>query len=124
MKDIILCIDDEPDRYHSLSDSFKDGIVLVTDCPATFEFYLGHYRSRILGICLDHDMRFKPGTWFANRLINESFPVAITSVNTPFAAIMAEKLYYAGIDRVLLPFGSSDDWAYLILDFFKNEKRN
>lgn len=114
--DLVLCIDDEPDRYRRLVPLV--GTVLVTDCPETFEFWLALYRPRILGVCLDHDMRHKPGTWFARRLGEFSIPVAITSMNPIGADDIADILDECGVRRIMTPALLGGGWEQVAVRFF------
>jgi hypothetical protein len=57
------------------------GIVTVTTCR--LEDVQGYLRGPdvIVGVCLDHDMPFQDGVYFATMLREKSYPVAITSMN-------------------------------------------
>lgn len=95
----LLCIDDDPVRYDKLV--LPPGwVVLVTCRWEDYRFYRDRHLDndlfpefRIGGICLDHDMPFQNGQWFAHR-VREDFhvPVFLVSMNTPGRAAMREIL--------------------------------
>ena len=126
MKDLILCIDDDVFRYERLSerlagDNWGDPVILyITDDPDIIEFTLRTYKDRILGVCLDHDMRQKDGFWMAKQyLIERNFPVAITSSNPVGADRIARLLKEYEVLHKLLPAHGQKDWAHQILKFFR-----
>lgn len=90
MPKIILCIDDMPQRYTNLA--FRLGAadkpitVVVTCRMEDVRFYTENKCYEIIGVCLDHDMPFQDGMYFAIHYLREhNWPVAITSAN-PFGA--------------------------------------
>lgn len=83
MTDIILCIDDDPLRYHELAKLVAPRyLVLVHYDPEMVDIALEFYRGRIVGVCLDHDMPTMNGQDMAKHyLIDKTLRVAITSAN-------------------------------------------
>jgi hypothetical protein len=124
MSGIILCIDDQPVRYHSFRDSIlkiNPNIFTVVTCrPDEFFWYItGPYK--ILGICLDHDMPYKEGTFFAEQLGEFNYPVAIVSQN-PSGVVMIQAI----LDEWGVPNKITNcawkNWESLAIDFFNIKK--
>jgi DNA-binding response OmpR family regulator len=98
MQKIILCIDDSPERYGNLAKfvSHRGITVIVTCRMEEVIFYTDSDCSdcyEIIGVCLDHDMPFQDGMYFAiNHLREKSWPVAITSMNPSGAENMFQEL--------------------------------
>lgn len=118
--DLILCIDDEADRYHALSREADPWVVFCSDDPAAVEFMLNHYRKRIAGVCLDHDMRQMDGVWFAHRLAQFSIPVAVTSMNAPGAERMMGVLRDHAVPCIRTPCVGAE-WIGAALALFRGE---
>jgi hypothetical protein len=99
-RDLVLCIDDDGDRYERFVPLCRERewLPLITDEPAAAGLYLREYGDRIVGVCLDHDMRERNGVWFARSLLAErSFPVAIVSANVVGAENIARVLTDYGV---------------------------
>ena len=83
-KDIILAIDDNPERYTMLARQVQtEGwVVVYADTPSMVRVILGTYRDRVLAVMLDHDMPGWTGKEAAERfLAQRSIPVIITTNN-------------------------------------------
>lgn len=117
---LILCIDDVPVRYERLCKMNQKQIFVVTCRQEEVRFYLSNYREQITGICLDHDMPFRDGEWFAELLTGYSIPVAITSQNPSGASKMQALLQEYEVPVTLLPVLDSELWALNVLHFFRH----
>lgn len=106
-RDLILCIDDDGTRYAGRAHEafFARGwLPLITDEPGAVAYYLGVYRERIVGVCLDHDMRTENGVFFAREhLAPISLPVAIVSGNPAGADNIAAVLLEYGVPHLKAP---------------------
>jgi len=99
-RDIIVAIDDEPIRYAGLArEAARRGWVIIpVDRPAMIEWALQQYGNRILAVLLDHDIPGYSGKQAAkDYLINERFPVIITTNNPPRAVELAALLDEYGV---------------------------
>jgi hypothetical protein len=112
MRDLVLCIDDDGGRYRYAHPVFSahGWLPLVTDEPGAVAYYLDAYRDRIVGVCLDHDMRTADGAYFAREhLCALSLPVAIVSANSVGAERIARILCDFGVMYAVTP-ATDADW--------------
>lgn len=122
----ILCIDDEPSRYDRLARSVPNDVVVLVTCRLEeVKFYLYTYRADIIGVCLDHDMPFADGQYFASHVLNElSIPVAVVSQNPMGAAKIIDILEEWATPTRALPAAHREEWVRDIKTFFRlNERR-
>ena len=115
---IILCIDDQPIRYRELSRAAAQaGIVVVTTCRLEdVEEYLQGPHC-ILGVCLDHDMPFQDGKFFAKKLGEYNYPVAVTSLNPDGAEEIVQILDEYETPYEAIP-ATDTEFAAKIVKFF------
>ncbi len=106
-RNLLLCIDDDGSRY---AGRFHDAIAprgwtpLITDEPGAVAYYLKAYRDRLVGVCLDHDMRSESGVYFAREHLGPlSLPVSIVSGNVVGAENIARILCDFGVVYVKAP---------------------
>lgn len=114
---MILCIDDDPIRYEKLVKA-TDYQVVVTCRQVDVRFYLNNYGDKIIGICLDHDMPFENGMWYADLLTAYSIPIVIVSHNPDAARAMAFKLDDFDVPQTRLAARDDIDWAEAVMYFF------
>ena len=119
---IILCIDDEPIRYHRIARDLKrlaDLTVVVTCRMEDVVFYTTNDSYEICGVCLDHDMPFGNGVAFAQTFFTErSIPVAIVSQNFDGARNIQKVLQEYETPCILLPMRDDDAWNRNVIDYF------
>ena len=123
----ILCIDDDPIRYTRFNKTYLDVQVIVTCRLEEVRFYLEGCRTyNIIGICLDHDMPYVTGDYFARYLLNDypDIPVVITSNNLPGAeTIESILLCQAGRTRetvVRSPANTREEWPIKVINYFQD----
>lgn len=122
MRDIILCIDDDPKRYEWIIKTNSDWTILVTCRLEEVEFYLHFYKNRIWGVCLDHDMPGPNGQYFAQHVLNEySFPVVIVSNNIPGANKICEILDEWAVPYTRIPASAGIRWGTEVLGYFRRQ---
>jgi CheY-like chemotaxis protein len=123
MGKILLCIDDQPIRYKRLRKLTSDyGVIVVTTCRLedVNEYLRGP--DQIVGVCLDHDMPFQSGAYFAEILREKNYPVAITSMNPDGAAIIKNILDEYETPNKLLPCSRRGGWEYQVFAFLGIER--
>lgn len=115
---IVVCVDDYPMRYRVLSNTLSAiGIIAVTTCRVEdVEEYL-QSNNEIAGFCLDHDMPFQSGMFFANMLREYSIPVVITSLNPSGAKNISDHLEEYGTKNIILPC-TTKDWEKIAINFW------
>ena len=99
-RNIIVAIDDEPIRYAGLArEAARRGWVIIpVDRPTMIGWVFQQYGNRILAVLLDHDIPGYSGKQAAeDHLINECFPVIITTNNPPRAVELAALLDEYGV---------------------------
>lgn len=120
-RDLVLCIDDDGTRYAGRAhEAFtaRGWLPIITDEPGAVAYYLGVYRERIVGVCLDHDMRTVDGVHFAREhLAPLSLPVAIVSGNMVGAENIARVLCDYGVVYVKAP-AIGRGWAEKAVSLF------
>ena len=106
MKNIILAIDDSPERYVLLPRSLPGYIIVVMHNPTAVRLLLAS--GQVACIFLDHDMPcIEPesncivdnynGLWFIRNVIPYNIPVCIVSANPVGAGNMLREL--SGVER-------------------------
>jgi len=82
---LILCIDDQPDRYDELvSLCSRIGVlVVVADRPEHVRHYLERHTEgvELVGILLDHDMPIRAGTEFVEDIANHRDETTVIAVS-------------------------------------------
>ncbi len=124
MTKILICLDNQPDRYRrlrNLVDQFD--VVLVTTCRKDdLDAYL-EGPHQIIGICLTFEMPFGTGGMFANFLEKYPYPVVITDtekygINKLKHILSKNKIKHA-VCSCDIP-----GWEEPALDFFELRKSN
>jgi hypothetical protein len=130
MAQILLCIDDQPERFFSLRERISkidSNIVVVITCRIDDFFWYLNGPDKIIGVCLDHDMPYRDGTFFAEQLGEYSYPVAIVSQN-PSGTFMIQSILNEWSVSNRVTTCSWKDWEDLALEHFgfviKNKKDN
>lgn len=119
MNKIVLCIDDEPIRYRELRNLLaKDGIVVVTTCRLEDFFQYMDSPYEIVGVCLDHDMPFQSGMYFAGVLRQHNYPVVITSLNNNGAKNISYHLDEYETPNIILPC-TKEAWEHEAILFWE-----
>lgn len=119
---IILCIDDEPIRYRALrQEAHKHGLVVVTTCrlPDVQEYLQGP--DYIYGVCLDHDMPYVSGRYFAGILKEHNYPIVVTSLNPDGVRNICNDLEEYWVSHVAIPATDPDLAAKALAFFQKNQ---
>lgn len=121
MSAILLCIDDEPNRYQRLARLLPDDITLVvTHQIQDVMFYLDQPEVyTVAGVCLDCDMPNSPqGLYYATHILNEkNIPVVISSHNPGEALKCHEMLNDYATPNIVLPVCDDDGWAQVVINF-------
>ena len=118
MGQIILCIDDQPIRYRKLRKMVqKYDYVVVTTCRLedVQEYLRGS--DTIVGVCLDHDMPFQDGVYFAELLREKGYPIAVTSMNPDGAKVIGHILDEYETPNLILPCSVSG-WENKAINFW------
>lgn len=125
-RNLVLCIDDDGTRYAGRAHeafSARGWLPLITDDPGAVAYYLERHRDRIVGVCLDHDMRSESGVYFAREhLAPLSLPVAIVSANVVGAENIARILCDYGVVYTKAP-ASVDGWPLVSTLLFERHWR-
>lgn len=115
---IILCIDDQPIRYRTLQRSTFYPVVTTCRMEDFQEILLSP--NEIHGICLDHDMPFQDGMWFATVLSAYNHRVVITSMNPQGAQTISNHFKEYETPHLILPC-STKGWETRALKFFNRK---
>lgn len=120
MRNIILCIDDDPGRYNQLAK--REDITCVVTCRLEeVNWYLELYAKRLLGICLDHDMPFQNGMYFTQHVLFELMhPVLIVSHNSVEVPKMADVLMEWCVPFEISAAEQTPQWAERALVYFRS----
>ncbi len=119
MRNIVLCIDNDPCRYNTMAQQ-QDLTCLVTCRLEEVIYYLKHYGDRILGICLDHDMPFQNGMYFAQHvLMAYQHPVVVVTNNTAKGPIMCDVLAEYETPCEYNPASARMGWTGEVLLYFR-----
>ena len=121
MAKIVLCIDDQPIRFCTLRQKLNKidpDIAVVVTCRIDDFFWYINSPDKILGVCLDHDMPYKEGPFFAEQLGEFNYPVAIVSQNPSGVATLEATLNYWGVKNKITNC-AWNNWEDLAIEFFE-----
>jgi hypothetical protein len=108
-----------PIRYLDLAKTFKHINVIVSCRKEEVEFYF--QTSNIFGVCLDHDMPFDNGTFFAQNFLSErTIPVVISSHNHAGSRNILAILNDYETPAIHLPHQTGSDWINQVMSWFNN----
>ena len=109
MKDIILAIDDSPERYKKLMKRLREANLLFAcvQNPDAAKFLLA--TGRVGLIFLDHDMPLWEGTYYTRYVLpGTDARVVITSANVIGVGLMQKALQEASIVSAIVPCTQAD----------------
>lgn len=132
MKDIVLAIDDSPERYEHLSDKLAAHNILLVPLQNPTGARIILRSNRVLCVLLDHDMPSVcpetgdvfhdwSGQYFANEVLPVAIPVVITSANRVGAAKIADIILDQGGSSCrisVIETAAEERWLGFILDLY------
>lgn len=129
MPDIVLAIDDNPERYQDLQNLLfnEDGILLIAlNNPQGVEMLLS--TGCVMCVLLDHDMPTVEngaltlqydGVWFARNVLGpRPLPVCVTSANTVGSRNISDVLDEYAVPHIQIPIANprhTEEWRKFVL---------